>query len=124
MVGFCLLFLGRLIARRDSVGVAFLFLFNAFQFFDGSHGTLIDSLCAAAIAGIMTYVARRFGLLATVVAFYFWNVLRLFPLTLDFSRWYAGRGLVGLLVLVAIVVYAFRTSLGTQPMFGRPLLDD
>jgi len=124
MTGFCLLFLGRLLARRDSVGVAFLFLFYAFLSFNGSRDVLIESLYAAAVGGILTYVARRFGLLATAVAFFFDTVLETLPLTLDFSAWYAGRVVFGLLVLAAIAVSAFHTSLGGKPMFGRALLEE
>jgi hypothetical protein len=45
-------------------------------------------------------------------------------ITLDASAWYAPYGYAALAMLAAIVLYAFRTSLGGQPLFGRASLED
>jgi hypothetical protein len=42
---------------------------------------------------------------------------------LDFSQWYAGRAVIGLLIPVALVLYGFYVSLGSQPIFGKALED-
>jgi hypothetical protein len=44
--------------------------------------------------------------------------------TLDASAWYAGYGYAVLAVFAAIVLYAFRTSLGGRPLLAPSRLDD
>ena len=62
----------------------------------------------------------RFGLVAILTAYFFSNeLLGDYPLTLDFSTWYAGASLLALLVGAAVVVFAFLTALG-----GRLALRD
>ena len=40
------------------------------------------------------------------------------------SAWYSWMGLTGLALLLAFALYAFHTSLGGQPLFGRASLED
>jgi hypothetical protein len=47
-----------------------------------------------------------------------------FPITAQLSAWYAGIGLAGLALLLALALYAFHTSLGGQPLFGRASIED
>jgi hypothetical protein len=46
------------------------------------------------------------------------------PLTLDVSSWYARCSFTAVAIFAAIVLYAFRTSLGGRPIFGTPRLDE
>jgi len=46
-------------------------------------------------------------------------MMKLFP-----SAWYFGTGITGQFLLLAFALYAFYTSLGGQPLFGRTSLDD
>jgi hypothetical protein len=39
------------------------------------------------------------------------------------SRWYAGRGLFLVGLVVALAVYAFRVALGGRPAFGSTVLE-
>jgi len=66
----------------------------------------------------------RFGLLATAVAVLFKVVFVLFPVTTQLSAWYSGIGLTGLALLLGLTVYAFHTSLGGRPLFGRAMVED
>jgi serine/threonine-protein kinase len=76
------------------------------------------------IAAIGITVAARFGILALCFS-YFTNLLLIeAPLTLDFSRWHAGRGLFLAGVVVALAVWAFRVSLGGKPVFAGTRLDE
>ncbi len=62
----------------------------------------------------------RFGLVSFMAAFFFAvELLGNQPMTLDFSTWYAGSTLTALAAGVAVILFAFHTSLG-----GRPLLAD
>jgi hypothetical protein len=47
-----------------------------------------------------------------------------FPVTLNFSMWYAGIGLAPLVAVLALAVFAFYTSLGGQKVFQGSLLED
>ena len=46
------------------------------------------------------------------------------PLTLEFSRWHAGRGLFLAGFVVALAIWAFRVALGGQPLFAAARLDE
>jgi hypothetical protein len=44
--------------------------------------------------------------------------------TLDASAWYFAYGLAAFVLFAALVLCAFRTSLGGRPIFGTPRIDD
>jgi hypothetical protein len=60
----------------------------------------------------------RFGLLALIASSFVYVLLILFPITADFSAWYAGASLFAVLGVAAIAAFAFRTSLAGRPLFG------
>ena len=64
------------------------------------------------------------GLLAAVTMYYFQILLTYVAPSFDFSSWYASFSLPALVVLVALALYAFRISLGNQPIFGTATLED
>jgi serine/threonine-protein kinase len=66
----------------------------------------------------------RFGLLACAAGMWLQGWLNTLPLTTHFDAWYAGDGLLGFTLILLLVGYAFYTSLGGQPLFGRVSLDD
>lgn len=68
-------------------------------------------------------VLLRFGLLALVVTFYTFLTMEMFPLTIDFSRPYAGAAMVVVLSIAAVAAYGFYASRGDEPLFGRAILD-
>jgi hypothetical protein len=65
----------------------------------------------------------RFGLLLTTVVLYVFTLFASLPITLDPSAWYAGRSFAVLLLFAALAVFAFYTSLGGKPLFGRDLFE-
>jgi serine/threonine protein kinase len=88
----------------------------------GSH--LIGSLLAAVTFALVLFVTRRFGLLAMIAAMFFWLLFVTYPMTSDFSAWYAGSTIFGLGAGLAVVLYSFYISLGGQPLFGGKLLPE
>jgi len=68
-------------------------------------------------SGLAAFLLIRFGLLCLVANWVFQYVLENFPLTTQGSTWYAGISLAGILLMTAIAVYAFHTSLGGRPVF-------
>jgi len=76
------------------------------------------------LAALTIFVAVRYGILALAVYYFTSLVLHELPVTLDFSRWYAGRCLVLVGLLVALAVYAFHVSLGGRPAFAATRLEE
>jgi serine/threonine protein kinase len=65
----------------------------------------------------------RFGLLVFLAQLLVLFIMNNFPITFQ-PAWYAGIGFTGLALLLAFALYAFHTSLGGQPLFGRASLED
>jgi hypothetical protein len=63
-------------------------------------------------------------MLAYITQIFFLNLLISSPITIQLSAWYSGVGLTGLALMLAFALYAFHTSLGGQPIFGRASLED
>jgi len=70
------------------------------------------------------FALMRFGFLAAVLYEFAMFVVTDFPFTLESSAWYAGYGYLAPAIFAAIVLYAFRYSLGGQPLFVRASLED
>ena len=116
-----LFFLLRAVLRKEWLAAAvFVLFFTVPWFFIGGP---ISGAFSLVIAAAEIFVFLRFGLLAWVFANYFGHCLE-FPLTTDFSAWYAGTSLLVLLVLAAIAVYGFRIALAGRPMFSGMRLED
>lgn len=76
-------------------------------------------LPGAILLTVLTLVAiLRFGLLALVVTTFVRNMLISFPITLDFSRWYAPSSYFMMIVLVGLAVYGLRACLGGVSFFS------
>jgi serine/threonine-protein kinase len=73
---------------------------------------------------IWFFVLMRFGFIAAISVQTIASIFIFMPLTLDTHAWYSTYGYLTLAIFAAIVLYAFRTSLGGRPMFGTPRLDD
>ncbi|MGA2689687.1 MAG: hypothetical protein ABSE85_16620, partial [Candidatus Korobacteraceae bacterium] len=56
--------------------------------------------------------------------FVFAGLLHDFPLTTQGSAWYAGISLTGILLMAAMALYGFYTSLGGRPVFGGAVLEE
>ncbi|HKY27383.1 MAG TPA: serine/threonine-protein kinase [Pyrinomonadaceae bacterium] len=115
-----------IILRKQWLAIAAMFLI-----------TLLIELSAFAAAGpwlfwvvstfitltIVTVVAR-FGLLATMAHQLFFFLTLMYPMTTDFSVWYAPSMVFALALVVGIAVYGFYISLGGQSPFGNRLLHE
>jgi hypothetical protein len=76
------------------------------------------------IAGAMVACMLRFGLLSVIGGLFVMNALRWVPLTWDLSNWYAGAGLVYVIAVVGLAVWAFYTSMAGQRLFRDSLLEE
>ena len=75
-------------------------------------------------AGVCVLVLYRYGLLATIVLLYFLHLMIFFPITSDFSAWYATDFVLAALIGLALAVFGFYTSLAGEPLFRGARLDD
>ena len=110
------LFLVRVLVRNEWVSIAITFVFLVLQGLGGENFKLEFPL-ALLSAGIVVFMLVRFGMLALFFAQFFVNLILATPFTLDFGRWYAGRGLILVLLMVGTWLWGLRLALG-----GRPLL--
>ncbi len=70
------------------------------------------------------FVLVRFGLLALIVSTAMTSVIESATITSNLSVWYSGDMLVMLAVVALVAIYAVKTSLGGNSLFGPGLLDD
>ena len=110
-----LLMLLKMLLRRERwAAFALATLLTAFQAIEqGAQGDAplwLNLTLAAAIMGTFTALLLRFGLLSAVVGLTVANMLLVFHLSTDFSSWRSGPTVDVLIVLVALVGFAFRAS--------------
>jgi len=118
---FVLLLLLRILLRRPWLanGAFFLILFVLFT--EGFTSDLMDWIISATAVAVILITMIRFGLLSFVVFAFVFPLFVSFPTTLDFSSWYAGVGLIGPLVAVALAGYGFWIALAGRPIFRDEL---
>jgi serine/threonine protein kinase len=88
----------------------------------GNRNHVIGTLVNGLIFALILVVTMRFGLLAMIASQFFILLFTTYPMTTDFSVWYAGSTIFGLCAGLAVVVYSFYISLGGQPVFKGGLL--
>jgi serine/threonine-protein kinase len=117
-------FLLRVLLKRMWVVATVLILFVILGNISMGQPSILASILIALAIGIDLFVYFRFGMLAYVIQIFAFSLLLGFPITTQLSAWYSGIGLTGLVLLLAFALYAFHTSLGGQPLFGRASLED
>jgi hypothetical protein len=115
-----LFFLMRIFARRDWLAAI---LFSCFIVV-GYSGQNWEMLLFFLICGLWAVAMTRYGLLTMASALFAQYALLSFPVTLNFSVWYAGVGLAPMVAVLALAVFAFYTSLGGQKVFAGKLLEE
>jgi hypothetical protein len=90
----------------------------------GGENPWLEVPVAVLLVALTLAALIRTGVLGLVVFLLVEGLLNGAPLTLDLSRWYAGHGLLLVAAALAVVAWAFHTSLGGRPMFGGAALDD
>jgi hypothetical protein len=67
------------------------------------------------------WIFLRLGFLAGIVMTLTYQVLIGVPLTTNFSAWYAGNGLIAIVLLLGLAGFGFYTSQGGRPIFQEEL---
>jgi serine/threonine-protein kinase len=127
-IGFILLFVMLLlliILRKSWLAalVAWLIMSAvlALAFSENGSVSMIFGPTGAALYVVLLY---RYGLLALLSSLFFFHLWVFFPITTEFSAWYAGDFVLALIMLVGLAAYGFYTSLGGQKVFRGQLLQD
>jgi serine/threonine protein kinase len=126
MQGFILLFfllLLYIILRRELLAGVALWLIMTLAL-SLTHETITGVPFAALSALMVIWVLYRHGLLALITSLFFLHLMIFFPITSEFSAWYAGDYVLGLIVALALVGFGFYTSLAGHPLFRGALPDD
>jgi serine/threonine-protein kinase len=117
---FFLLFLLRLVLRKDWIaGAAFVAMITVATN-SGTTTPWVDYPLAALAFAVFALALLRFGLLAGIVMSAVGQVLAL-GAVLDFSAWYAGMAVMPIALVVLVVVYGFRVSLGGRTLLKQEL---
>lgn len=85
--------------------------------------TASSSLALIFAASIFVFTLVRYGLLAVIAHLFIGIYASRTPLTLDFTSWYAGTAILGLLVVVGIMIFAFSMMLPRRLSRGTRFLD-
>ena len=115
----------RMLLRRTWAAfwaAALLFGFMAGQL--GSGQPMLDYLTGVLFCAALLLIALRFGLFATVVAFFAHFLTINTAATLDPSALYFQRGLAIMLMVAAIAAAGFYLARAGEPLFGRVLAED
>jgi hypothetical protein len=111
-----------ILLRRRSWGVAAVFIVFFYIFtFASRVWWMLPAF--ALISGIYSILISRVGLVS-ICAAHFTFSCTFFPPVPDALAWYTMRGIIPLLFVVALAIWAFRASLGGQSPFGNLKLDD
>ena len=111
-LGYALLFsLISIPVRRRWLAAVLLVVVNIMAF---QSGSLESVLAYAIIGGTGALALLRFGVLAAVVQIYTNFAIRQFPLTTNWSAWYAQSALLIILTLVVLALYGFVFTLKNQ----------
>jgi hypothetical protein len=117
-----------LLLRRRGAAIAaamlLLMLSDAHWIIGQSHGVaLVSALVEVVLVwGVILATLLRFGLLALVASFFFFNILQAWPLTFDGRVWYAGTSLLGMAILTAVAGAALFVARGGASAWRRAVL--
>jgi predicted Ser/Thr protein kinase len=119
-----LLFLLRLLLRREKLAAAAFVVFMAVFYALLSSGSALIAVPIRLLQNILLVtILLRYGLVALAAAFFSVNLLITFPVTADFSTWYAGTTIFALSLLLVIAGLCFHTALAGRKLFKADLLD-
>ena len=78
----------------------------------------------ALAAGLIVFALYRYGWFSAIVAIYFLHLMIFFPITSDFSAWYATDFVLAVIIGLGLAGFGFYTSLPGEPLFPGARLDD
>jgi serine/threonine-protein kinase len=118
-----LLFLFYLILRKDRLAALAVWALAALAL-SLTNETPIGIPFSCFAAFLFVWAIYRYGLLTLIATSFFLHLNIFFPITSEFSAWYAGDFVLALLIALALAVYGFYISLAGQSLFRGGLLEE
>ena len=112
------------ILRRERFAVVALWLLMTVIFTLVSEGTWLTIPFTALWAFLTVLALVRFGLLALVAVVFFSHLVVFYPVTTEFTAWYAIDFTIALVIAIALAAYGFYVSLGGQKLLPGTLLEE
>ena len=112
-----------ILLRREWIAASVLWLLYTAGLGLAFGSSVADVAYFGAAAAAHIFIMMRFGLLAFIVAHACLLHSERYPLTTDFSAWYAPYSHFAVLGMLAVAGYGFYLSLAGQPLFRRNLID-
>src|SRR6185369_5869203 len=103
-----------IIVRRERLAAVLVWVIGGVAI-SLTHETILGVPFAIVGAFLVVWVLYRYGLLALISAVYFLHLTIFFPITSDFSAWYAADFVLALIISLALAGFGFYTSLAGQP---------
>jgi len=113
----------RVLTRRTWAGIAIVSLVGIVGLYPGAGNVPIWLLGTLPILVLFWYLYLRVGLLPLILCASIKDLVTHLPLTFDLSSWYAPAGLPGLLLVLLVVFWGFRTSVAGRPLFRDEILE-
>lgn len=112
-----------IVLRRERLAAIALWVIMAVAL-SLTNETVAGVLFASISALLGMLVLYRYGLLATISALFFLHLMIFYPITSEFSAWYAGDYVLIVIISLALAGFAFYTSLAGQRVFPVALPDN
>jgi serine/threonine protein kinase len=106
------------VQRRWLAAVLFVLLMTLIVLPSYSRPSLLITVRLLIIQTVFAFTLVRFGVLATVAALFAAFVIELFPLTTNWSAWYAPAALLGIATLIGLALYGFVTTLSGRKQWS------
>ena len=111
------------IVRRERIAAALVWLIGSVALIL-THESAVAVPFSCFAVFLLVWGLYRYGLLTLISALFFLHLNIFYPVTSDFSAWYAADFVVALIIALAIAGFGFYTSLAGQPLFRASLPDD
>jgi serine/threonine-protein kinase len=99
-----------IIVRRERIAAIAVWLIGSVAL-SLTHETALGVPFSCVAAFLVVWVLYRYGLLALISAIYFLHLHIFYPVTSDFSAWYAADFVLALIIALALAGYGCYTSL-------------
>jgi serine/threonine-protein kinase len=119
LVWFVLIFILRVVLRRDWLAAgAFVAIYMVLSALATTASPALAALFGGVTTALLVFAMLSFGLVALIASFFVFVLSQMFPITADFSLWYAGASIFALFSVAAMAALAFRASLAGRRLFG------
>ncbi|HEX6178222.1 MAG TPA: serine/threonine-protein kinase, partial [Thermoanaerobaculia bacterium] len=124
LVFFGLLYIVRLVLRRDFIAIAAVgALVGIFVAIQSEHPAIAAPLLILNIVALMLAMTR-IGIVAGIAWLFAGSIITSWPMVLDPASWAFGPTLLATAIIVAVATYAFRIALAGRPVFSDAVLEN